>query len=156
MTRRSALVTASLAWIGFTLLPGCGPRQTPVTDPGIGARKFVGTWIENRDSKYGPGFSPSDDAQSRQLEVKDDGTFKFSMCDASGKPSATDVVEGKWAVNGVIVEFKIEKNALSGDRTADAPTAINELVMASSTPTFKADCIRVASDNGSVWFRRKE
>ena len=146
------LVVAAFAILVATT--GCG-RRAPVNAPNIDNKKFIGTWIENRTGDFGPNFTFSEEAYYRAFELKDDKTFKFYYVDKDGKPvDAGQEVTGTWEINGVIVEFKVDKNTLAADRSADTPARITDVATPDQNSFVKTDIIYAGSVDGMRFYRR--
>ncbi|MCA9243472.1 MAG: hypothetical protein KDA32_05930 [Phycisphaerales bacterium] len=110
------------------------PAQTIVAD------EYLGTWTETRDSSD-PGFTsrsvPPDIGmrELRQLVMNADNSFKMSLVDPrSKKPtSATESIDGTWAVGKYGIEFTVSTNTLKGDAGSWTPAGARRVEMASDS-----------------------
>lgn len=155
MILRSGVLVLGLVALTFVPpLTGCN-RRPEVRAPNVESKKFVGNWIENRSGEFGPGFTFGEDAYLRAFDLKDDNTFRFYYVDKDGKQIDTgQAVAGTWAVNGVIVEFKVDTNTLEPDRSTDTPSRITEVSTPETNELLKADVIYAGSVDGMRYYRR--
>jgi hypothetical protein len=107
-------------------LVGCGGGGG--ADDPLGAKAFVGTWVEDMSREKDAGASGVIVSQGgqkafRELTFNDDGSFTMTLLDASSKKplSPAQTCEGSWRVSGGRIVFDVQGRQLTGDYELWAP-----------------------------------
>src|SRR5262245_41924082 len=103
-----------LLWVAAGLVPACSKKAPAgALDPNA----LVGTWTESK-SDANPAAARVANTESsalgsslRQLTLNQDGTFKFVLLAADGKPMKDKGAEGTWKVGQRAISFEVTKNS---------------------------------------------
>lgn len=156
---RKQILFVSFAVAGV-VATGCSKSAPPNPSPGFDDKKFVGTWMEERDPSQGSynTIDPENqDDKHRLLEVNDDGTFKLSFVDEDGNPMMEDkYVSGTWEQKGKRVTFNVTDNQFTAELSDDIPNQITRVNLQGDSAAQKVDQIRVTrGESGYCWYSRK-
>lgn len=139
------------------MLTGCGSSK-PVSTA-INQKAFIGTWTEDTSGRMSRGGGTvtvaGTPANYRRMVFNEDGTFKMTVCDPSGRSlSPGQSVEGKWRVENDLVVLDVETNSLSGPQANWAPTRMIDYEL-KSKGAF-TDVITIDGRDGLIRYLRAE
>ena len=116
MPAAARLFISAVLVLGLVSLPGCGGgsgQRAPLKNS-----EFVGKWVEQVPPRP-PTFKDKD--LRRELELTEDGTFKLTVTDLSGKPvTPARGAEGTWTTKGLSLVFTVNSDQM-GAGELDSP-----------------------------------
>ena len=124
MTQRTG-ACVSICLLAICGLSGCGKTKVK----GISQSDLVGVWAEDASGKQKQGSSGQTVVQNiqflRRLEINADGSYKFIICDAKGKPlSPAEFVDGRWSAKETSIKFAAGTTQLGTGHNDFDPLAV--------------------------------